>query len=58
MYELVGDDLMIPFGKVQDFTPYVAKVAVFKSRCCDHRKLGSVDFARFVKAIAAMLDLI
>lgn len=24
--ELVGDELIVPFGKVQDFTPYVAKI--------------------------------
>ncbi len=24
--ELVGDELIVPFGKVQDFTPYIAKI--------------------------------
>ena len=50
--ELVGDDLMIPFGKVQDFTPYVAKVASLKADAVITGNWGP-DFARFVKAVAA-----
>ena len=50
--ELVGDDLMIPFGKVQDFTPYVAKVASLKADAVITGNWGA-DFARFVKAVAA-----
>ena len=50
--ELVGDDLMIPFGKVQDFTPYVAKVASSKADAVITGNWGA-DFARFVKAVAA-----
>jgi len=50
--ELVGDDLMIPFGKVQDFTPYVAKVASLKADAVITGNWGA-DFQRFVKAIAA-----
>ncbi len=50
--ELVGDDLMIPFGKVQDFTPYVAKVASLKADAVITGNWGP-DFSRFVKAIAA-----
>jgi branched-chain amino acid transport system substrate-binding protein len=50
--ELVGDDLMIPFGKVQDFTPYVAKIASTKADAVITGNWGP-DFARFVKAVAA-----
>ncbi len=50
--ELVGDDLMIPFGKVQDFTPYVAKVASLKADAVITGNWGA-DFERFAKAIAA-----
>jgi branched-chain amino acid transport system substrate-binding protein len=50
--ELVGDDLMIPFGKVQDFTPYVAKVASSKADAVITGNWG-VDFTRFAKAVAA-----
>jgi branched-chain amino acid transport system substrate-binding protein len=50
--ELVGDDLMIPFGKVQDFTPYVAKIASAKADAVITGNWGP-DFARFVKAVAA-----
>ena len=50
--ELVGDDLMIPFGKVQDFTPYVAKVASLKADAVITGNWGP-DFSRFVKAVAA-----
>ena len=55
--ELVGDDLMIPFGKVQDFTPYVAKIASTKADAVITGNWGP-DFARFVKAVAtAGLDV-
>ena len=50
--KLVGDDLMIPFGKVLDFTPYVAKIASSKADAVITGNWG-VDFARFVKAVAA-----
>lgn len=50
--ELVGDDLMIPFGKVQDFTPYVAKVASSKADAVLTGNWGP-DFIRFAKAVAA-----
>ncbi|HEA66541.1 MAG TPA: branched-chain amino acid ABC transporter substrate-binding protein [Desulfobacterales bacterium] len=50
--ELVGDDLMIPFGKVQDFTPYVAKVAASKADAVLTGNWGP-DFIRFAKAVAA-----
>ena len=50
--KLVGDDLMIPFGKVQDFTPYVAKIASSKADAVITGNWGS-DFSRFVKAVAA-----
>jgi len=50
--ELVGDDLMLPFGKVQDFTPYVAKIASLKADGVITGNWG-VDFERFVKAVAA-----
>jgi len=50
--KLVGDDLMIPFGKVQDFTPYVAKIASTEADAVITGNWGP-DFARFVKAVAA-----
>ncbi|MEE8416176.1 MAG: ABC transporter substrate-binding protein [Desulfobacterales bacterium] len=50
--ELVGDDLMIPFGKVLDFTPYVAKVASLKADAVITGNWGP-DFERFAKAVAA-----
>ncbi len=50
--ELVGDDLMIPFGKVQDFTPYVAKVAASNADTVLTGNWGP-DLIRFAKAIAA-----
>ena len=49
---VVGDDLMIPFGKVQDFTPYVAKIAAAKADAVITGNWGP-DFSRFVKAVAA-----
>ena len=48
---VVGDDLMIPFGKVQDFTPYVAKIAAAKADAVITGNWGP-DFERFVKAVA------
>lgn len=50
--ELVGDDLMVPFGKIQDFTPYVAKIASSKADAVITGNWGP-DFSRFVKAVAA-----
>ena len=49
--KLVGDDLMVPFGKVQDFTPFVAKL---KSLNADTVLTGNwgPDLIRFVKATA------
>ena len=48
---------MIPFGKVQDFTPYVAKIASSKADAVITGNWGP-DFARFVKAVAgAGLDV-
>ena len=55
--ELVGDDLIVPFGKVLDFTPYVAKV---KASGADTVLTGNwgPDLVRFVKATAeAGLDV-
>ncbi len=48
---LVGDELMVPFGKVQDFTPYIAK---FKSSGADTILTGNwgPDFSRLIKAMA------
>jgi len=50
--KLVGDELMVPFGKVQDFTPYIAK---FQSAGADTILTGNwgPDFVRLVKAMAA-----
>jgi branched-chain amino acid transport system substrate-binding protein len=42
---------MIPFGKVLDFTPYVAKIASSKADAVITGNWG-VDFTRFVKAVA------
>ena len=55
--QLVGDDLIVPFGKVLDFTPYVAKI---KSSGADTVLTGNwgPDFMRLVKAIGeAGLDV-
>ncbi len=55
--ELVGDDLIVPFGKVLDFTPYVAKI---KSADADTVLTGNwgADMVRLVKATAdAGLDV-
>ena len=50
--ELVGDELIAPFGKVQDFTPYIAKI---KASGADTILTGNwgADIVRFVKAAAA-----
>ncbi len=53
---LVGDELIAPFGKVQDFTPYIAKI---KSAGADTILTGNwgPDLSRFIKAaVAAGLD--
>jgi branched-chain amino acid transport system substrate-binding protein len=49
---LVGDELIVPFGKVQDFTPYIAKI---QSAGADTILTGNwgPDLARFVKAAGA-----
>jgi len=49
---LVGDELIVPFGKVQDFTPYIAKI---KNAGADTVLTGNwgPDLVRFVKAAAA-----
>jgi len=54
--ELVGDELIVPFGKVQDFTPYIAKI---KASGADTILTGNwgADVVRFVKAaVGAGLD--
>ena len=53
---LVGDELIVPFGKVLDFTPYIAKI---KASGADTVLTGNwgPDLVRFVKAAAeANLD--
>ena len=47
--EIVGDELIVPFGKVQDFTPYVAKI---KASGADTIVTGNwgADLVRLVKA--------
>jgi branched-chain amino acid transport system substrate-binding protein len=49
--KIVGDDLILPFGKVQDFTPYVAKIAASKAEAVLTGNWGT-DFTRFIKAMA------
>lgn len=49
--KLVGDDLMVPFGKVQDFTPYVAKIKANNADTVLTANWGP-DIFRFVKAVA------
>lgn len=46
--ELVGDELIVPFGKVQDFTPFIAKI---KASGADTILTGNwgPDLVRFVK---------
>ena len=47
--ELVGDELIVPFGKVQDFTPFIAKI---KASGADTILTGNwgPDLVRLVKA--------
>jgi len=49
--ELVGDELIVPFGKVQDFTPYIAKI---KASGADTILTGNwgPDLVRLVKFAA------
>jgi branched-chain amino acid transport system substrate-binding protein len=49
--ELVGDELILPFGKVQDFTPYIAKI---KASGADTILTGNwgADLVRLVKFAA------
>ena len=54
--ELVGDELIVPFGKVQDFTPFIAKI---KASGADTILTGNwgPDMHRFVKgAVSSGLD--
>ena len=46
---LVGDELIVPFGKVQDFTPFIAKI---KASGADTILTGNwgADVVRFVKS--------
>lgn len=50
--KVVGDDLIVPFGKVRDFTPYVAKI---KDAAADTVLTGNwgADLVRLVKAAAS-----
>ena len=50
--ELVGDELIVPFGKVLDFTPYIAKI---KASGADTVLTGNwgPDLIRFTKAAAS-----
>ncbi len=55
--EVVGDELIVPFGKVLDFTPYIAKI---KASGADTILTGNwgPDMVRFVKgAVGAGLDV-
>lgn len=49
---VVGDELIVPFGKVKDFTPYISKI---KTAGADTVLTGNwgPDLVRFVKAAAA-----
>ncbi|MCB1151017.1 ABC transporter substrate-binding protein, partial [bacterium] len=49
--ELVGDELIVPFGKVQDFTPYIAKIQASGADTVLTGNWGP-DLLRFVKAAA------
>lgn len=54
--KIVGDELIVPFGKVQDFTPFIAKI---KASGADTILTGNwgADIVRFVKgAVGAGLD--
>ncbi len=50
--ELVGNELIVPFGKVQDFTPFIAKI---KASGADTILTGNwgPDMTRFVKGAVA-----
>ncbi len=50
--ELVGDELIVPFGKVNDFTPYIAKIQQAGADTVLTGNWGP-DLARFVKAAAS-----
>ncbi len=53
---LVGDELVVPFGKVLDFTPYIAKIRASGADTVLTGNWGP-DLVRFVKAAAeANLD--
>ncbi len=49
--EIVGDELIVPFGKVQDFTPLVAKLKAANADTVLTSNWGP-DIIRFVKAVA------
>lgn len=50
--EIVGDELIVPFGKVQDFTPYISKIKDSGANTVLTGNWGP-DLARFVKAAAS-----
>ncbi len=50
--EIVGDELIVPFGKVLDFTPYVAKIQASGADTVLTGNWGP-DLIRFVKAAAS-----
>jgi branched-chain amino acid transport system substrate-binding protein len=55
--EIVGSDLIQPFGKVQDFTPYILKLKESNADTVVTSSF-SVDFVRFYKAmVEAGLDV-
>lgn len=49
--QIVGDELIVPFGKVQDFTPFVAKLKAANADSVLTANWGP-DVIRFVKAVA------
>jgi len=49
--KIVGDELIVPFGKVQDFTPLVAKLKEANADAVLTSNWGP-DVIRFVKAVA------
>jgi len=49
---LVGDELIVPFGKVKDFTPYIAKIQAAGADTILTGNWGP-DLARFVTAAAS-----
>lgn len=50
--ELVGDELIVPFGKVNDFTPYIAKIQESGADTVLTGNWGP-DLSRFAKAAAS-----